>query len=79
MQVVSSMTMTAAEPTDEPAAFSESKSMFAARIFSAGNTYTEEPPGITALSLRPFFTPPAISSRSTNGMPIGHFVVARLC
>ncbi len=53
MQVVSSMTMTAAEPTDEPAARSESKSMFAAMMIGPGTTFTEEPPGITAFSAAP--------------------------
>ena len=45
--------------------------MFAAMIFSAGSTYTDEPPGMQALSLLPLRTPPAISSSSANGMPIG--------
>ena len=40
-------------------------------MISPGTTGTEEPPGITALILRPFQMPPAISSRSANGMPSG--------
>src|SRR5271165_3580457 len=40
-------------------------------IAAAGSTLTEEPPGITALSLRPFQTPPASASRSLNGTPSG--------
>src|ERR1700684_1720956 len=46
--------------------------MLVAHITSAGTTGQEEPPGITALSLRPFHTPPAISIRSLNGMPKGN-------
>ena len=38
-------------------------------MVSAGSTGIEEPPGITALSLRPPFTPPARASRSANGVP----------
>ena len=40
-------------------------------MVSPGTTGTEEPPGITALSLRPFQMPPASASRSANGMPSG--------
>src|SRR5580700_3743796 len=40
-------------------------------MFAAGITGQELPPGITALSLRPFHTPPAIRMRSANGMPSG--------
>src|SRR5210317_660737 len=39
-------------------------------IISPVNTGTDDPPGITALSLWPSRTPPAISSRSLNGVPI---------
>ena len=39
---------------------------------SPGTTGTDEPPGITALSLRPFHTPPASAIRSLNGMPSGN-------
>ena len=39
---------------------------------SAGTTGTDEPPGITALSLRPFHTPPASASRSLKGIPMGN-------
>ena len=38
-------------------------------IVSAVSTGIDEPPGITALSLWPLRTPPAISSRSLNGVP----------
>ena len=46
--------------------------MFSGSIISAGSTGTEQPPGITALSLRPFQTPPAISMTSRKGMPSGN-------
>src|SRR6056297_161947 len=69
MQVLSSITITAPEPSIEPACLMESKSMLAPVISSAGNTGDEEPPGITALSLRPFHTPPASASSSLKGMP----------
>ena len=36
----------------------------------AGMTAVDGPPGITALSLRPFQTPPAMASKSSNGMPM---------
>src|SRR6185437_1040288 len=39
---------------------------------SPGTTGTDEPPGITAFSLRPPLTPPAYSNRSLNGTPIGN-------
>src|ERR1700729_3124540 len=41
-------------------------------MISAGTTMHEEPPGITALSLRPFHTPPTSSIRSLNGIPMGN-------
>ena len=62
--------MTAAEPTAEPALRSASKSIVQSMISAAGNTGTEEPPGITAFSRRPPRTPPQMSSSSRNGMPI---------
>ncbi len=40
-------------------------------MMSAGSTGMEEPPGITAFSVWPSRTPPAISSSSRNGVPIG--------
>src|SRR5665213_3363172 len=40
-------------------------------MVSPGSTGTEEPPGITALILRPRHTPPAMAKRSLNGMPSG--------
>src|SRR5712675_2253936 len=46
--------------------------MLAASMAAAGTTGTETPPGITALSCRPFHTPPARSSRSLNGIPRGN-------
>ena len=45
---------------------------------SAGSTGIDEPPGITALSLRPPRMPPAISSSFANGVPIGTSIVAGL-
>ena len=38
---------------------------------SPGSGGTDEPPGITALSIRPSRMPPASSSRSRNGVPSG--------
>src|ERR1035438_2833379 len=72
MHVASSMTITAPVPSDDPAFLTESKSMFVAIITSPGTTGTDEPPGITALSLRPFHTPPASANKSANGMPSGN-------
>src|SRR5271155_1600830 len=46
--------------------------MLVAHITSAGTTMQEDPPGMTALSLRPFHTPPQRSMRSLKGMPIGN-------
>src|ERR1700690_151369 len=40
-------------------------------IAAAGSTWTEDPPGITALSLRPFQMPPASANKSLNGTPNG--------
>src|SRR5450631_675764 len=40
-------------------------------MVSPGTTGTEEPPGITAFNFLPRQTPPAIASRSLNGMPSG--------
>src|SRR5258708_39914481 len=39
---------------------------------SPGTTMQDDPPGMTALSLRPFQTPPQRSIRSLNGMPMGN-------
>ena len=38
---------------------------------SPGTTGTDEPPGITALILRPPFIPPAYASSSLKGTPMG--------
>src|ERR1700687_2521618 len=46
--------------------------MLVAIITSPGTTCTDEPPGITALSLRPFHTPPARVNNSAKGMPSGN-------
>src|SRR5271167_858159 len=46
--------------------------MLVSQMTSAGTTGQDEPPGITALSLRPFHTPPARAINSLNGMPIGN-------
>ena len=46
--------------------------MLVAHITSPGTTGTDEPPGITAFSLRPFHTPPASSIRSLKGTPMGN-------
>ena len=40
-------------------------------MISPGTTGTEEPPGMTAFSARPSRIPPASSSSSLNGVPIG--------
>src|SRR5579863_7982890 len=46
--------------------------MLTPHITSAGSTMQDEPPGMTALSLRPFHTPPQSSMRSLNGIPKGN-------
>ena len=50
MQRVSFITITAPEPSIDPAFATESKSMSVAIMMSAGSTGIDEPPGITALS-----------------------------
>ncbi len=40
-------------------------------MMSAGSTGADDPPGITALSVRPLRTPPASSSSLENGVPMG--------
>jgi hypothetical protein len=43
--------------------------MLVAIITSAVRTGIDDPPGMTALSLRPSFMPPAISSSFAKGVP----------
>src|ERR1700678_459973 len=45
--------------------------MLVFNMTSPGTTGQEDPPGITALSFRPFQTPPASASSSAKGMPSG--------
>ncbi len=60
MQQRSSMTMTPAEPIDEPASTSDVKSIFTS-MSAAVSTEVDEPPGMIAFSSRPFGTPPPMS------------------
>src|SRR3974390_3035666 len=46
--------------------------MLTPHITSAGRTMHEEPPGMTALSLRPFHTPPQRAMSSLKGIPMGN-------
>src|ERR1700730_6681759 len=46
--------------------------MLVPHITSPGTTGQEEPPGITAFSLRPFHTPPASAINSLKGIPMGN-------
>src|SRR6202035_2310291 len=46
--------------------------MLVAHITSPGTTMQDDPPGMTALSLRPFQTPPHRSMRSLKGIPMGN-------
>src|SRR6185312_10588100 len=71
MHVVSSITITAPEPRPDPAFWIASKSMVMPIMVSPDSTGIDEPPGITAFSLWPLRTPPAISSNSGNGVPSG--------
>ena len=59
-QVVSSMTMMPAEPSIEPAFGDRVEVHRARRSRRPCSTGTDEPPGITALSLRPVGMPPAV-------------------
>ncbi len=60
MQQRSSITITPAEPIEEPASTSDVKSSFTS--ISAGvRTTVDEPPGMIAFSSRPFGTPPPMS------------------
>ena len=71
IQVELSITITPAEPSIEPAAASESKSIPTSSP-CAGISGAETPPGITALILRPGSGPPPLSSISSrSGIPIG--------
>ena len=63
MQADSSKTMTPPEPDMEPAALTASNSIEMS-ISWAASTGAEEPPGMTALSLRPPTMPPASSMMS---------------
>ncbi len=58
MQQRSSTTMIAAEPRNEPADCTASKSS-GTSIWSGVNAGTDEPPGMTAFSCRPPAIPPA--------------------
>jgi hypothetical protein len=60
MQQRSSMTITPADPIEEPACTSEVKSSEVS-ISAAVKTDVDEPPGITAFSSRPPGTPPPTS------------------
>jgi hypothetical protein len=40
-------------------------------MIAAGSTGADEPPGITAFSVRPSGTPPASSSSLVKGVPSG--------
>ena len=58
MQVVSSITMMAAEPSIDPA-FATSSKLAGMSSWSGIRIGTDEPPGMTALSWWPSRTPPA--------------------
>ena len=60
MQARSSITITAPEPSIEPASAIESKSS-PVSTWSAVSTGTDEPPGMTAFSSRPSGIPPPMS------------------
>src|SRR3984885_1064266 len=45
--------------------------MLMGHIASAGSTMHDDPPGMTALSLRPFHTPPTSAISSLKGIPNG--------
>jgi hypothetical protein len=45
--------------------------MVQSMMIEAGSTGDDEPPGITAFSVRPVRTPPASSSSFANGVPSG--------
>ena len=60
MQQRSSMTMTPADPIDEPASTRDVKSIFVS-MSAAVRTEVEDPPGMTAFSSRPAGTPPPMS------------------
>ena len=70
MQTVSSMTITAAVPSSEPAAITPSKSSGVSRC-SPVSIGVDEPPGVHALRVWPSRTPPAISSSSPKVVPSG--------
>ncbi len=61
MQQRSSITITAAEPIAVPAPTSESKSSVTRSASAAVRIGVDEPPGMTALSVRPSAMPPPTS------------------
>ena len=65
------MTIMAAVPSSDPAAWTDSKSMGVSRC-SPVSSGVDEPPGVHAFTVRPSTTPPACSSISVRaGVPIG--------
>ena len=77
MQQRSSIAITAAEPIAVPAPTSESKSSVTRLASSAVRITVDEPPGITAFSVRPSAMPPPRSLiRSLEREPVRQLVVA---
>src|SRR5574340_1696303 len=85
MQQRSSITITPAEPIDEPACWSEVKSILTSTS-SAVRIGVEEPPGMTALSARPALTariahqtpddPAAVVTEQINAVEFGQRLAA---
>ena len=67
MQVVSSSTMSPAEPSSDPAFWTPSKLAWVSS-WSGSRIGTDDPPGMTAFSVRPSRTPPACSSISSRSV-----------
>jgi len=67
MQQRSSITITPAEPIEEPASTSEVKSIFVS-MSAAVRTVVEDPPGMTAFSSRPAGTPLVFVETSLQGL-----------